>query len=170
MPRLRGDFWIPEDEWTFDSDDPDEDANPDRHHCSGCGRVAGPDDPCQGPGPFPRPCPSGRTMPADPGAWHTVRRECAAPGQPVVSRYGRLIDPDDPEDGDWVDESAAEDRGMSYMERDPDREAYADELWSSRGQRLAFQGLRVPGDPVTGDDVDRMREEDWNPPGGLNDW
>ncbi len=63
MPRARNDFWVPRDEWTYDDNDPDEDANPDNDRCVGCGRLAPPDVECQGPGPYPRPCPSGRVMP-----------------------------------------------------------------------------------------------------------
>ncbi len=63
MPRARRDFWIPEDEWTGDDRDPDNDANPANDWCVGCGRSAPPGVQCQGPGPYPRPCPSGRVMP-----------------------------------------------------------------------------------------------------------
>ncbi len=64
MARSRFDeLWFPEDVWTGDDDDPDEDANPIRDHCAGCGRYAEPDEVCQGPRPYPRPCPSGRRMP-----------------------------------------------------------------------------------------------------------
>ena len=61
MPRARNDFWLPEDEWGFD--DLDDDADPDRWKCVGCGRIAPPEVTCQGPAPYPRPCPSGRRMP-----------------------------------------------------------------------------------------------------------
>ncbi len=61
MPRSRTDFWHPADDWP-DDDDPDYDASPERDHCDGCGRfAAGPL--CQGPGPYPRPCPSNLRMP-----------------------------------------------------------------------------------------------------------
>ncbi len=63
MPRARNDFWTPDDEWALDDDHPDADASPERDHCTGCGRYAPPGSECQGPGPYPRPCPWNRPMP-----------------------------------------------------------------------------------------------------------
>lgn len=59
MPRRRDD-WMPLDEWADDG--PDSDADPERDYCFACGRYAsGPV--CEGPGPYPRPCPMALAMP-----------------------------------------------------------------------------------------------------------